>query len=79
MSDDTAIRARTPVHLYCTSGVTQEFSATGFTQQLMNAQIIQRCFSCKAKSTNAEIRDMIRQMPERSQTVIDANGIYTKW
>ena len=29
--------------------------------------------------TDAEIRDIIRQMPERCQAVIDANGMYTKW
>ena len=29
--------------------------------------------------THAEIRDVIRQMPERCQAVIDANDMYTKW
>jgi hypothetical protein len=29
--------------------------------------------------TDAEIRDIIRQMSERCQAVIDANGMYTKW
>jgi len=29
--------------------------------------------------TDAEIRDIIRQMLERCQAVIDANGMYTKW
>jgi hypothetical protein len=29
--------------------------------------------------TDAEIRDIIRQMPERCQAVIDANGMYTGW
>jgi hypothetical protein len=29
--------------------------------------------------TDAEIKDIIRQMPERCQAVIDANGMYTKW
>jgi len=28
--------------------------------------------------TDAEIRDIIRQMPEGCQSVIDANGMYTK-
>jgi transposase len=29
--------------------------------------------------TDKEIRDIIREMPERCQAVIDANGMYTKW
>jgi hypothetical protein len=29
--------------------------------------------------TDAEIRDVIRQMPERCQDVINVNGMYTKW
>jgi transposase len=29
--------------------------------------------------TDEEIRDIIRQMRDRCQAVIDANGMYTKW
>jgi predicted Fe-S protein YdhL (DUF1289 family) len=29
--------------------------------------------------TDAEIRDIIRQIPERCQAVINANSIYTEW
>ena len=29
--------------------------------------------------TDEEIRDIIREMGDRCQAVIDANGMYTKW
>jgi len=41
----------------------------------LRTTVIEACESI----TDAEIREIIRQMPERCQAVIDANGMYTKW